>query len=389
MRMPSDPTQLLDDRELLARLIAFDSVSDRPIAPIADFIADYAERAGCRVWRQVYANGAKINLILRRGPERAGGLTLSGHLDVVPAAEPDWTGDPFVLREVGGRLIGRGVADMKGFVALALNALCECEDDALRHPLALLLTCDEEVGCLGAQHFAANWRGEFPLPPDVLVGEPTRLRPVRMHKGHLKLRITLTGKPAHSGYPHLGANAIERAAPVLGVLSALATEWRQVRTENSAYFPECPYPVLNIGLIRGGSAVNIVPERCVIDFGVRLLPGQTSAAALAEVRERLSRLPAETQAALALAVVNDSPPMYCPSDAALNVALCELRGDSATHGVSFASDAGPLSAAGMRCVLCGPGEIENAHRADESIGASELAEAQVLLTGLIRRLCQT
>lgn len=387
MRMPADPTALLADRDLLSRLVAFDSVSSRPNAPIADFLADYLADAGCRIWRDADERGEKVNLLIRRGPDGPGGLLLSGHVDVVPADEPDWTSDPFRLTERGGRLYGRGAADMKGFVALAVNTLAELDAAALRRPLALLLTCDEEVGCLGAQRFAARWDSEIPLPPDVLVGEPTLLRVVSMHKGHLKARITVTGKPAHSGYPHLGINAIERAVPVLANLTALRQELEAVRTPTSVYFAECPHPALNIGRIAGGSAVNIVPERCTIDFGVRLLPGQRTADFRPRLRACMDRLPAEIGAATTLEVLNDSPPLHCDPGATIHRELTALVGQHETLGVSYASDAGPLATLGLNCVLCGPGSIEDAHRADESIAIAQLQQARQLLDRIVRRMC--
>lgn len=388
------------DQDLLARLIAFDTTSAQPSAPALDFVESQLALAEARCWRWPVPGQGKAELYAEVGPPSAalapaadgllaGGLVLSGHIDCVPASEPDWTSPPFSLTQRNGRLVGRGVADMKGFVALAVRTLCEAARLPLRQPLGLLITSDEEVGCLGAQRFVKVMQsGAQPLrlPRSVLVGEPTELRPVRMHKGHLKLRVTVHGRPAHSGLPHLGINAIERATLLLNELIALRRDLDTRRTESSRAFPECPQPVLNLGLIAGGSAVNIVPERATIDLGARLLPGQSSAPLIDEVQARLARcgLPAD---AWRVAVVNDSPPLHCPADAPLYQALMEGSGAVDERGVGYASDAGPLQALGLQCVVCGPGNIEDAHRANESIAREQLVDAAEMLGRLVERFC--
>ncbi|MEP0847235.1 MAG: acetylornithine deacetylase [Phycisphaerae bacterium] len=375
------------DIALLAELVRFASVSREPSRPIADFASARLESAGCHVWRQEYDGGRKVNLLARKGPDGPDGLLLSAHLDVVPADEPGWRSEPFRLVEREGRLYGRGAADMKGFLALALNRLAAARENELRAPLALLLTSDEELGSLGAQAFVREWRHEFPLPRNVLVGEPTGLRVVRMHKGHLRVCVRVAGKPAHSGFPHLGENAIERAGPVVVALARLAEIMRRERTETSECFPECPYPVLNVGVIRGGEAVNVVPAACDLTLGIRLLPGQRSEAAVQRVRDALAELPAAVRSAVSLEVLNDSPPMLCAAGAPLNEQLAELVGQRESFGSLYASDAGTLSRLGLDCVLCGPGDMTDAHRPDESIAIDQLAAGGELLDRIIRRFC--
>jgi acetylornithine deacetylase len=379
---------LLDDRELFARLIAFDSVSRNSNVPIADFVADYLEQAGCRVWRQTYDDGRKVNLLIRRGPERAGGLLLSGHLDVVPADEPGWESDPFELVERGGRLYGRGTADMKGFVALATNRLAALRDDELERPLALLLTADEETGTLGAKVFAEAWRSEFPLPDQAVVGEPTGLRVVRMHKGYLWARVTVAGRAAHSAYPKLGDNAIERAGDVLSILRALARELSAERNETSEFFPECPSPSLNVGVIAGGTAVNVIPEGCTIEFSFRVLPGQQSDDFARRVEARLATLPEDVRAAVRFEVISDSPPMLCDARAPVYTLVAELLGQRNTFGVSYATDAGSLQKLGIQCILFGPGRIEEAHQANEYVELDQWRAGRQWLGRIVARCCQ-
>ena len=207
---------LLTDAELLAKLVAFDSTSSNSNLPIADFIRDYLDTPGVEIADNPNENGSKVNLLIRVGSpdhdDERSGLLLSGHMDVVPALEPDWQSDPFTLTETSDAYIGRGACDMKGFLAVAINAARRAVERRLRRPLVLLLTYDEELGTLGAQRFVETWDNASALPRNTVIGEPTSLRVVRMHKGHLVMRLTCHGRSAHSGYPQLGINAIERMA---------------------------------------------------------------------------------------------------------------------------------------------------------------------------------
>ncbi len=379
----------LSDRDLLARLVAFDSTSRHGTSSIADFIADYIGRPGVRIEHNPSANPRKANLIATVGPETDDarrGLVLSGHMDVVPADEEEWESDPFELTEVDDTLVGRGAADMKGFLALAVNRAAAVDPARLRHPLTLLFTFDEELGTLGAKHFAETWPAPDRLPKQTIVGEPTALRVVRMHKGYLKLRLTFTGKAAHSGYPHLGVNAIEPAARAVAALADLRRTLERERPDRSEYFPEVPYPALNIGHIHGGVAINVVPDRCVVEFGVRLLPGMDRTAMIERMRTVLTDALPET--AFRFEEIGDSPPMWhLAEDAPIYRLLCETMDQHATHSVSFATDAGWFSTLGFDCAVWGPGSIETAHRANEFIPVAELERAGAYLDTVIARTC--
>src|SRR5688572_7769387 len=253
----------LSDAALLERLVAFDTTSRLSNLPLADFVSDYLDRPAIRVEKIWSNDGTKANLVVRAGADRedAEGLTLSGHMDVVPADEPEWRSPPFTLTTAGETYVGRGAADMKGFLALAINRLARLDPTRLRRQLALLLTYDEETGTLGARQFAER-RDEAPaLPRDVIIGEPTSLRVVRLHKGMIRLQLGFRGRAAHSGYPHLGRNAIEPAARAIGALAGLRAEMEAERPPHGEHFPEVPYAALNVGLVSGGSAVNVIPDR--------------------------------------------------------------------------------------------------------------------------------
>ena len=374
-----DPIALLD------RLVAFESVSHRSVLPIADFVCDLCDAPETRIERLPAGDADKVNLWLEKGPPArdGSGLVLCGHLDVVPAGSA-WTAPPFRLTDRGDRWVGRGTCDMKGFLALAIHRFLTLDPDRLSAPLALLLTCDEEVGSRGAQHLTAG-PAEAPRPGAVWIGEPTELRAVRLHKGHLRLRVELEGESGHSAYPDRGRNAIEPAGPVLVALAGLRRQLAAERPDVGRHFPEAPFTVLNIGRIEGGEAVNVVPDRCRIELGLRLLPGT----AAEEIAERVARTVHGAAPEAVLTIDNLSPPLSTPEASALHRALCAALGQRETAAVSFSSDGGVLSTRGFECVLCGPGSIEVAHRPDEFLPKAESARAAEILTTVVRGFCQT
>ena len=377
---------MLDDRALLSRLVGFDTTSRESNLPLADFLADYLDRPGVRVARNPSADGAKTNLVVAIGPETDDreGLVLSGHMDVVPAEESDWRSDPFILTESGDRYVGRGTADMKGFLALAANRVAAADASALRRPLALLFTYDEEVGTLGARRFTETFAPIARLPRHVVIGEPTALRVVRAHKGMVRLRLEFTGRAAHSGYPHLGRSAIEPAARAIVALSALRRELEAERPPNGEAFPDVPFVALNVGTVAGGSAANVIPDRCEIHLGIRVLPGMTVDDVAARVRVAVAGAVEEP---FALEPVSESPAMLLDPDAPIHRALCEAVGQREWHSVMFASDAGWLQRAGFESVLFGPGSIEVAHQPNEFLPVEEFRRAGEVLDGLIHQGC--
>ncbi|MBA3659453.1 MAG: M20/M25/M40 family metallo-hydrolase, partial [Gemmatimonadales bacterium] len=273
----------LSDRDLLSRLVAYDTTSRLSNLPLADFVAEYLDRPGTRLTRLPSEDGRKTSLLIETGPPArdGAGLVLSGHMDVVPADEAGWRSDPFALDDQGDRYAARGSADMKGFLALAINRFAPLDGSRLTAPLALLLTYDEEVGTVGARRFVETFDAERPLPRSVVVGEPTALRVIRSHKGMLRLRLSFEGRAAHSGYPHLGRSAIEPAARAIVALAELRHQMESERPAYAELFPAVPYPALNTGIVQGGSAANVIPDRCDIQLGIRLLP-EMSAQAMAD-----------------------------------------------------------------------------------------------------------
>ena len=383
-------TVIPEPAEILRRLVAHDTTSANSTDGIVAEIGEWLDRPGARVRVLPAPAGRKANLLVELGPaidpERRAGLLLCGHLDVVPAREPGWRSDPFTLTDDGDRWRARGACDMKGFLALAIHEAASLDLDRLRRPLALLFTYDEEVGTLGAQDFVRRFGGQLPLPRAAVIGEPTSLRIVRLHKGHLKLRVLLRGVSAHSSQPQLGRNALESAGRVLVALAALRQELELERPRWAEHFPEAPFVTLNAGLIEGGVAVNVVPERCEISLGLRPLPGGSSE----ELRERVTAavMAAAPEAEPQVTVLGDRPPLIGSETAAAPRALAELTGDRRTHGASYASDAGPLQALGLQAVLFGPGSIAEAHRPNEFLPKAEFARAGEILRALVHRFCE-
>lgn len=380
---------LLSDKVLLRRLVSFDTRSSLSNLPLADFICGYLDRPGVTIERRPGPDGSKVNVVAIAGSEDAPGegLVLSGHMDVVPADEPGWDSDPFRLKEVNGTWVGRGSCDMKGSIALAMNVFAAADPDRLGRPLVLLLTYDEELGSLGAEHFVRSWPADRPLPVNVVVGEPTSLRAVRMHKGHLWMRVTAHGIAAHSGSPHRGHSAIEAGARIVRALINLATVFKQKRSDYSRFFSTVPFTVLNVGQIHGGTAVNVIPDLCVIDLGVRLLPGMNTEATIEWVKDAVIKADPKTR--ITVEVMNDNPPLLVDVDAAIHRALCEQLGQTQSFGVSYASDAGKLSATGMQCVLFGPGSIEVAHKPNEFVPIDEVSRAREVIEHLVGRFCMS
>ncbi|MCK6460379.1 MAG: acetylornithine deacetylase [Planctomycetes bacterium] len=369
----------MDDVDLLSRLVAFDTVSHRSNMALVDFLCEYA---GARAERVPSPDGRKANLVLRFGPDEGEGLVLCGHMDVVPAEEEGWRSDPFRLREEDGRLFARGACDMKGFLAVATN-LAKAESRGLRGPLVLLFTYDEEVGTAGARDLVERSPLAATLPRRAIIGEPTELRVVRMHKGHTSVRVTMHGVSAHSALPHLGKNAIDAAARVLASLRGLRHRLELAGGPNAAHFPEVPYVTLNVGMIRGGVATNVVPDRCVIDVGVRPLPGMEGADVVAQVREAVGN--AAGDAPWDLEVPGESPPLLLERGSPLHGALCAAAGQRGDAAVSFATDGGWLARAGIECAVFGPGSISVAHKPNEFLTRSDLATARTVLGTALRR----
>jgi acetylornithine deacetylase len=301
---------------------------------------------------------------------------------VVPPGD-GWTSDPWRLTRRGDRLVGRGACDMKGFLAVATNLFSGT--GTVRRPLVLLFTYDEETGTLGARRLAETAAGGERLPRATLVGEPTRLEVVRAHKGLVEMRISVLGRSAHSGYPHLGRSAIEPAARIAVALADLGQRLSADRPARHELFPDVPYVPLNVGTIHGGTAPNVVPDRCDLVLTFRPLPGDDGV----RLRRRVEEVTREAagDAPVEIELLSESPGMETPPDSPLLAALVRETGGRQPATVSYATDAGWLQRLGLECVLFGPGDIAAAHRPDEYVRVQDLARAREVLERVTAGMC--
>ena len=374
-------TPVVDD---LATLIAFPTVSNRPLVALAAFLAEQFEQLGHHVERfDAPTMDGKCNVVTRVGPKRSGGLVISGHMDVVPTEGQPWTKDPFKLTLDGKQLFGRGTADMKGFFAATLHALKRIPAADFKKELVCIWTHDEEVGCLGSKWLAEHLLDtDHHLPEACLIGEPTGFEMLRMHPGHVAVRFEFTGLAAHSSRPDLGRNAIESAATAIRAIQQLAAE---LESEARTDLPELerPWVAVNPAQIHGGSAINIVPDQCVLDVGYRHLPGMGPH----EVFHRMCALMEEASLDLKAKVLRVTPSLLTDADASLVKVLSPHAAHDHCGAASFATDGGNLAKLGLKPIIFGPGEITVAHKADEYLNIDELHKAVDVVERIIRQCC--
>jgi acetylornithine deacetylase len=364
-------------RDYLTELVAFDTTSSKSNLECQKWICGtLASAADDVVWVHDPVQ-AKANLIIRIGPAVPGGIVLSGHTDVVPVQGQSWTADPFAVAEREGRLYGRGTADMKGFVALSMALAARIDKSRLKSPLWLALSYDEEIGCFGVPGLIAALVQREDRPSAVIVGEPTGMRPVNKHKGVSVLRLDVRGKPAHSSLPQLGSSAIVTVASIISYLNKSFAARRVFGPFSEGLVP--PYSTFNAGRIEGGSAVNIIPAACSLDFEVRNVPEENASGILNNIERFIAEeLTPGPEGEILPAEIRLSRKIWCPSleperDGAAERLALDLTGLSAAGSVPFGTEAGFFQKAKLSAIVCGPGSIMQAHQPDEFI---ELAEFQ-------------
>jgi acetylornithine deacetylase len=375
-------------RDMLARLVAFDTTSRGGNIPLIEFVEAYLAGWGVRSLRVDYEAGKKTNLYATIGPETAGGIVLSGHTDVVPVDGQNWTSDPFTLVERNRKLYGRGTCDMKGFLATALALVPDFTAAKLKAPIHLAFSCDEEVGCVGVRPLVAYIKQHLPRPRAVIVGEPTSMKVVNAHKGAHTFSTEVLGHEAHSCNTHLGVNSILVAGELLAEIGRLESEMRERGDPSGRFNP--PYTSVHVGLIEGGTAKNIVPRRCSFTWETRLLPdsdpdevpekfnhfARTLEPAMKKVAKDAGIRTERTNAVPGLRPEEDSPAEH------LALHLAEANG---AHAVSYCTEAGLFQESGIPAIICGPGSIDDAHKPDEYIAISEMQKCETFMRRLIAR----
>jgi acetylornithine deacetylase len=371
---------------ILEKLVSFPTISSRSNLDIVRFIEELLSRFGIESRRIGDASGSKASILATIGPRDRAGVVLSAHTDVVPTDAQDWASPPFTATTRGGRVFGRGTTDMKGFLAVVLAEVENFKRSAKETSVHLAFSYDEEVGCRGAPELVAAIAAMPIRPALCIVGEPTGLRAVTGHKGKIARRITIKGRGGHSALPHRAANAVLVAARLATKLDELGDQQRQLGPRHQAFDP--PWSTVHIGSIHGGSLVNLVPDHAVLEFEVRGLPGVDMGPQDAAIKTAIAELDAHLKAQapegeIRTEIIADYPAFSISADDTAVLAVAKLAQCAATeYTVSFGTEAGIYAAAGIPTVVCGPGDITRAHKADEWIGIDELAAA----TRMIRRL---
>jgi len=381
----------LSAREILENLVAFPTVSDVSNLPVIEFIAAYLASWGIESHRVFDETGQKANLYAHIGPKVAGGVVLSGHTDVVPVKGQAWSSDPFQVIERDGRLYGRGTCDMKGFDALALSAVPLAIERGITRPLQIAMSYDEEVGCLGAPLMIDAMRDHLPRAGAVIVGEPSMMKVVTGHKGAIGFKTEVRGVEVHSSLMHTGVSAVMTAARLVEWLRARFVE-NMDETPNEMDAPFVPpFTTLHVGVIHGGTAGNITARDCSFLTDIRCPPSQSPTAWMERYIEEVRRIEAEIQAISPEARITVTPRMANPAlvpetDGAAEALARQLTGDNGLHVVSYGTEAGQFQERDYSTIVCGPGNIEQAHQPDEFVSLAQFQAGERFMQRLVDSL---
>ncbi|KRA87377.1 acetylornithine deacetylase [Pseudomonas sp. Root68] len=383
----------LRSRAMLARLIGFATVSRDSNLELIEFVRDYLHELGVDCELIYNAERTKANLLATVGPRVAGGIVLSGHSDVVPVDGQAWTVEPFSLSEANGKLYGRGTADMKGYLASVLAAVPMFLSSPLKRPVHLAFSYDEEVGCLGVRGLLEVLPQRIPAPALCLIGEPTELKPVLGHKGKLAMRCHVRGAACHSAYAPYGVNAIEQAARLIGRLGDIGATLARPTLHDKRFDPA--FSTVQVGVIQGGTALNIVPADCRFDFEIRALPDFAPQVVVDELQDYAEQtlLPAmqavDTDTAIRFEKISAYPGLATPVDSAAARLIAQLCGSDAFSTVAFGTEGGLFDQAGIPSVVCGPGSMDQGHKPDEFVSVVQMAACDRLMDRLAAYLSES
>lgn len=379
-------------RDMLARLVAFPSVSSVSNLDIIHFCRDELARHGVESRLVPSPDGTKANLYATIGPSVEGGVVLSGHTDVVPVEGQNWSSDPFTLVERDGRYYGRGACDMKAFDAMVLALVPEMVRADLQRPIHIALSYDEEIACRGAPSMVREMARTIPTPAAVIVGEPTRFAVVTGHKESVQLVTRITGYAVHSSRMDLGVSAVTHAARLIAWLDDVTAANRARADLDNGFEP--PYTTLHCGMFKGGNAANTVADNAWFTTDIRAIPSESVAGYIERYRRYIAEVVEPAMRAvhpdtgIEIEIVSDIPGLR-PEEAGSAEALCRrITGDNGAHVVSYGTEAGIFQKAGWSTVVCGPGDIAQAHQPDESIEVSQVVAGEAFLRRLILEMCR-
>lgn len=376
---------------LIRELIAFPTVSRDSNLQLIDYVRELLRPLDADLRLTFDHDRRKANLFATLGPRGEPGIALSGHTDVVPVDGQQWSSDPFMLAEREGRLYGRGTSDMKSFIACVLALVPGYVNRGLKTPLHLAFSYDEEVGCLGVRGLLEDMVRAGIRPRSCVVGEPTEMRPVIAHKGKQSYRCTVRGLASHSAYAPYGVNAVEAAAEAVAFLKQLARRHRDHGPYDRGF--DIAYTTVHTGVIRGGTALNIVPQDCVFDFEFRNLPGDDPERLRAEFESHLRSViepemhAVDPRTGFTIQKLSEIPALDTGAEAEITALAQEFSGCEETVKVSFGTEASQFQMAGVPTVVCGPGSIREAHKPDEFVTLEQVARCERFLHGLMARCC--
>ncbi|GGX56839.1 acetylornithine deacetylase [Tateyamaria omphalii] len=384
-------TPRLTPLELMTKLISFPTVSRDTNLPLVDWVEGYLNDHGISAHRYHHPDAPKAALFAHVGPEIEGAVVLSGHTDVVPVDGQPWDTDPFTVTKRDGKYFGRGTCDMKGFDALALWALVEAHYAGVKTPLQLALSFDEEIGCLGAPPMIEAMQGVVPKGGPVIVGEPSMMKAVTGHKGGQGFDTHVIGFEVHSSLLPQGVSAILEGAKIIDFANHRNAENMVAEPSTLAAMFDPPFTTWHVGQVSGGTAHNITAKDCFFAMDFRAVPGddvvalkEAYLAHVAEVEKGMKAIHPETRVDIETRF--DVPPLTPEEDGAAEGLVRAITGDNGTHVVSYGTEAGQFQAAGYSAVVCGPGDIAQAHQPNEFITVAQFEAGHAFMRDLVARL---
>jgi acetylornithine deacetylase len=387
---PSHPSAA--SRAMIERLIGFKTVSRDSNLGLIEWVRDYLQGFGATTRLTYDATGKKANLFATLGDSKKPGLILSGHTDVVPVDGQNWDTDPFVPIERDGKLFARGSADMKGFIGIILARapafVAALNDNRLDAPLHYSLSYDEEVGCIGVRGLIRDLEENNIRPAGCVVGEPTSMQPIIAHKSMNRFRCRVLGCEAHSSYVTHGVNAIEYAARLVVFIRQIADRLAQIETRDYGF--TVPYSTMSTGLIQGGIAANVIPKDCVFQFDMRTLPNTPADAVYQEIRAYAQDLAREMQkvdqkSGIDLEWVSQTVGLAAAETDAIVQWAMQLSRNNQVGKVSYGTEAGLFQKMGVPSVICGPGDIAQAHRPNEFVTLEQLAQCEKFMDRILEK----
>ncbi|MCO5965435.1 acetylornithine deacetylase [Sinorhizobium meliloti] len=377
-------------KSILSDLIAFPTVSSESNLALIEYTGAVLERAGARVSIMKSDCQTKANLFATLGPERDGGIVLSGHSDVVPVEGQDWSLEPFQMTERDGRLYGRGTCDMKGFIACCLSFAGDLNAANLTRPLHFAFTYDEEVGCFGAKALVKDLSDRGIRPSVAIIGEPTMMRVIEGHKGCYEYTTHFHGLEGHGSQPERGVNAIEYAVRYIARLMELGKALKSRVQEESRFDP--PWSTVQVGRIYGGAGRNIIAGNCCVEWEMRPVCKSDAELVKSDIREYADEVlvPAMRElypdASIVTETIGEVEGLSVATESEARDIAFELTGANGADVVAFGTEAGLFQEFGMSAVICGPGSIEQAHKTDEFLSVEQLNACIKMLTGLRTKL---